>query len=210
MKAKNILIPGTLTTKTCLRVFLADIEAEARYQPFALDEYFDRPFRFNENRPPTHEEIVARIQKCYACKWASGPLDQFGTVLRSNTLHPGVIYAYQLVVTSTVMDNRSKFGRGHENHETHGTVKTISKKVFIFGRRKTTAKVKQLASWVRSQMKLSPCDREEEVFKAKGISAYTALGARKVSRRSKHFILKLGHATFVRLDPEKMEFRPLK
>ena len=210
MKTKNILIPGTLTTRTCLRVFLADFEAEVRGQTFALDEYFDRPFRFNENRPPTHEEIVARIRRLYVAKRKSGPLDQFGTVLRSNTLYSGVIYAYQLVVTSTVMDNRSKFGRGHENYETTGTMRTVSKKVFLFGRRKTEAKVKQLASWVRSQMKLHPGEREEEVFKVKGVSAYTALGARKVARKSKLPILKLGHATFVRFDPKKMEFRPLE
>ncbi|MBP6858783.1 MAG: hypothetical protein KBC33_03045 [Candidatus Pacebacteria bacterium] len=212
MKKQRILIPGTLTVQRCIRIFVADTEAEARDQPFDTTENcsFDRPLR---NAPlPDHDMVMRMIRRRFEMHRTSvsiSLLDEFGPVVRSGILHGGVIYAYQFVETTTIEDDRSSFGEGHENTETSSTSKLLSKKYFIFGETVTSAKLDRLINWVRAQTQIANGLRDHAGFKMRGVSFYTALGAEKMEiGRHRHFI-KMGPATFVPFDRKTMELRPI-
>ena len=203
---KAILIPGTLTTTRALRVFLACGDAEPRRQPLEQDYFQD--FAIRDGTLPDHEGAMRRIKRlCRARHLHKGVLDRHGPVLRLGNCGPAVL-AYQVVETTTIEDNRRRFGHRGKT-ETFATICELSKKVYVFGVQIDKAEARELSSWVSAQRRKSVDAREAAAFEERKVSVYFPDGARSFFRRKLPVGIKIGPATVVPFDPAKMEFRPV-
>ncbi len=208
MRPKKILIPATLVTQRCIRIFFADYDAEVRFQPFEEMEV-DLPLP-DSTFLPSHEKVLRILKQTRAERTnVKYPLDLYGPVIRSKLSScEEAICAYQLVEVTKIIDDRKKFG--HKNTETEVTSKFLDKKIYIFGTRITKSQLKPLVKWVRTQMCLGPNERaSSEEFDARGVSANTGSGAKGAFKKGNRSVIKLGPATFVPWNPSTMELRPL-
>ncbi|MBP9855711.1 MAG: hypothetical protein KBC48_00165 [Candidatus Pacebacteria bacterium] len=207
MKQK-IKLEAELVTTTCMRLFLADANSEYRNRPFYEDSYWT--VSLPGNSLPTHEEALAFIRKKGVRKKEPGKLGKYGPIIRFNKWGNDVVFAYQLVEVTKIVDNRKKWG--HENQSTTKTSKVLSKKVFIFGKMVGKKKVSSLLKFVDSQMKALSDEREDhDRFDKLGVSVYTPMEGKKFLRQRKlKQAIKMGPANFVPYSPKMMEFRPLR
>ena len=187
MKKISVSIPAILTTQMCLRLFIADPENTIRHQVFDVSHYYiDLPLR--GNNPPDHEAVLRKLAK------------------HSRTWRGGMIFAYQVVETSTLQQARPV--RGHPVIEPSvRTTATFGKKVFVQGELVTKPKVRKLYGWVKAEAKKEHGTRDDGGFKARGISLYFKFSAPKFLKQRRHSrAIKIGEATLVAFNKRTMAF----